>query len=77
MEVSISNIEKDIKTKFGNFYYTPNDTSNNIKQISFSIPQFPLPEVGILYEYQNKYYLEINDYDKYTKAKEIIMKKIQ
>ena len=37
----------------------------------FIIPAFALPEVGSLFETNDSYYLEIDDYDELGKAKEL------
>jgi hypothetical protein len=45
------------------------ENKDNNKKIS--IPKYKLPEVGILYEDNNKFYLVIEDYDELDKANEI------
>lgn len=74
----VQRIEKEINEKYISFKYTPKE--NEIKNIQkhneeeyrqLKLPKYSLPEVGILYETQKEYFLEIIDYDDLDKANEL------
>jgi len=74
----IQRIEEEIKEKYIHFKYISKE--NEIKNTQKShekvykelkLPKYSLPEVGILYETQKEYFLEIVDYDDLDKANEL------
>jgi|GEM_PF-1469922 hypothetical protein len=78
LEININNLIQEIRNNYTNFDYKPkkselshlsNEKIHEYKK--FIIPAFALPEVGSLFETNDSYYLEIDDYDELGKAKEL------
>lgn len=74
----IQRINEEIAKKYTDFKYTPKENeikntqkSNEKEYKQLKLPKYSLPEVGILYETQKKYFLEIVDYDQLKKANEL------
>ena len=78
LEKSLSKLNQDISNNYTKFVFEPKKNEmvhlskgNTLKYKEFKIPAFALPEVGILYESNDSYYLEIHDYEHLDKAKEL------
>lgn len=78
LESNINTLKQEIKNYYTEFFYKQNKSELSHlnkeklqKYNDFSIPAFALPEVGELYETNDSYYLEIDDYDELDKAKEL------
>ncbi len=74
----IQRIEKEIADDYTNYKYTPkkNEIKNTQKSNEkgykqLKLPKYALPEVGILYETQKEYFLEITDDSDLKKANEL------
>ncbi len=72
LEANKRSKEADINKNYTNFKYRPkNNELEELKKSGqkeqkfkpFNIPQYALPEVGILFEDNNNYYLEIENYE--------------
>jgi hypothetical protein len=71
-------LEKYLKEKYSRFVYqVKSNEMSNLKSSSseyfrdFSIPKFALPEVGMLFENSDNYFLEISDFDELRRANEL------
>jgi len=71
-------IKEEIEKKYTDFKYFPKENeikntqqSNEEEYKQLKLPKYTLPEVGILYETQEKYFLEILNYDQLDKANEL------
>ena len=78
LENFIQNLEKDVMKNYEKFNYKIK--TNEISQLSkkktaipksLTIPKYILPELGILYETKNAYYLEITKRSDLEKANEL------
>ncbi len=76
----IDRLSNEIKEKYTNFKYIPknnelknlNKSDNNSNSYkTFSLPKYSLPEVGILYETKDSYFLEILTHEELDKANEL------
>jgi len=74
----VQRIEGEIREKYMHFKYTPKENeikntqkSNEKMYKQLKLPKYSLPEVGVLYETQKEYFLEIVDYDNLDKANEL------
>jgi len=77
---NIDLISKEIEDKYSNFKYNPKENeiknfnknkSNSNHYKALSIPKYTLPEVGVLFETKDSYYLEIVDLEDLNKANEL------
>jgi len=71
-------LEKDLEEKYSRFaYQVKSNEMSNLKSSSsenfrdFTIPKFALPEVGMLFENSDNYFLEITDDAELKKANEL------
>jgi hypothetical protein len=80
----IKSLEAEIEKKYKSFKYISNGNEldnlksskkTSLKLNDFKLPEYPLPEVGKLFENNTNYYLEIESYSELYKANEIAQKR--
>jgi len=78
LESNANKLSQEIKDNYTKFEYKPNKSElshlskEKIQEYkNFTIPVFALPEVGVLYETNDSYFLEIQNYEQLDKAKEL------
>jgi len=84
LEAEIKALEIDIEKEYTQFQYSPlknelqhlkKSNNKNTPYQTFNIPQYVLPEVGILFEDKDHYYLQIETYEALKQANEIAEKR--